>query len=131
MTRTFLNKPDELACYRKLVQLLHPEGLACPRCGSRNVEQHGDSTAAIPPYRCGHCQRCFDAWTGTLLQGAGCAPSEIYAALLCVLDRVARRDVRHNEPRLTGASPGRLSTMVPNTLDGGNPSSVRMGSEVN
>jgi hypothetical protein len=24
---------DEDACYRKLVELLHPEGLSCPRCG--------------------------------------------------------------------------------------------------
>jgi hypothetical protein len=26
---------DEDACYRKLVQLLHPDGLACPACGQR------------------------------------------------------------------------------------------------
>ena len=24
---------DEGACYRKLVELLHPDGLACPACG--------------------------------------------------------------------------------------------------
>ena len=27
---------DEDACYRKLVELLHPEGLSCPRCGQRD-----------------------------------------------------------------------------------------------
>ena len=26
---------DEGACYTKLVELLHPDGLACPRCGER------------------------------------------------------------------------------------------------
>ena len=26
---------DEDACYTKLVELLHPDGLACPRCGER------------------------------------------------------------------------------------------------
>ena len=25
---------DERACYEKLVALLHPGGLACPRCGA-------------------------------------------------------------------------------------------------
>jgi hypothetical protein len=27
---------DEDACYTKLVELLHPDGLACPRCGERH-----------------------------------------------------------------------------------------------
>ena len=27
---------DEDACYAKLVQWLHPGGLACPRCGARD-----------------------------------------------------------------------------------------------
>src|SRR5262249_36763857 len=26
---------DEDACYTKLVELLHPDGLACPRCGEQ------------------------------------------------------------------------------------------------
>jgi hypothetical protein len=26
---------DEGACYTQLVELLHPDGLACPRCGER------------------------------------------------------------------------------------------------
>ena len=24
---------DEQACYQKLIQVLHPQGLVCPRCG--------------------------------------------------------------------------------------------------
>ena len=28
--------PDGVGCYRKLLDLLHPRGLACPRCGARD-----------------------------------------------------------------------------------------------
>ena len=35
MDFSLLDSLDEDACYTKLVELLHPDCLACPRCGER------------------------------------------------------------------------------------------------
>ena len=86
MTRTDSSNHDERTFYRKLLKLLHPDGLACPRCGSRHFNQvSSDYATSVPSYWCSDCTRCFDAWTGTLLQGACCPASEVYRELLCVL----------------------------------------------
>ena len=62
---------DEDACYQKLVGWLHPDGLACPRCGAREgLGVHRRHRAPILDYRCKGCRRVFNAWTGTALQGS-------------------------------------------------------------
>jgi transposase-like protein len=61
---------DDDACYHKLVALLHPEGLACPRCGARDgLAAHRCHRAPVIDYQCGACGRVFNAFTGTALQG--------------------------------------------------------------
>ena len=61
---------DEDACYRKLVALLHPSGLACPRCGARDgLAVHRRHRAPVVDYQCAGCGRVFNAFTGTSLQG--------------------------------------------------------------
>ena len=61
---------DEGACYRKLVELLHPDGLACPRCGQgQRLGVHSHHREPVLDYQCGDCGRVFNAWTGTFLQG--------------------------------------------------------------
>jgi hypothetical protein len=61
---------DEDACSAQLVQWLHPEGLACPRCpeGDR-MGVHRRPRAPIRDLRCGHRGRVFHAVTGTILHG--------------------------------------------------------------
>ena len=49
---------DEDACYTKLVELLHPDGLACPRCGER---QH------LGIHRCHRAPW----WTSSVARAAG------------------------------------------------------------
>ena len=62
---------DEDACYAKLLHWLHPDGLACPRCGARDgLGVHRRHRAPILDYRCKGCRRVFNAWTGTALQGS-------------------------------------------------------------
>ena len=66
---------DEDACYAKLVALLHPDGLACPRCRPPTASA---STAATAP-RCSTtgatgCGRVFNAFTGTALPGTHRTP---------------------------------------------------------
>ena len=66
---------DEDACYARLVGWLHPDGFVCPRC------HQGDRRAVHrrrPPllhYRCGHCKRAFNAFTGTALHGVKRVPA--------------------------------------------------------
>ena len=67
---------DQDACYARLVVLLHPEGLACPRCGSRDSKVHRRHRAPVLDHRCPGCGRVFNAWTGTPLQGVQRRPAE-------------------------------------------------------
>jgi transposase-like protein len=73
---------DEEACYAKLVALLHPDGLACPRCGAHDhLGVHRRHRAPVLDYQCGHCGRVFNAWTGTILQGMQRSPARILLIL--------------------------------------------------
>ena len=61
---------DQDACYAKLLHWLHPDGLACPRCGARDgLAVHRRHRAPILDSRCRACRRVFNALTGTALQG--------------------------------------------------------------
>jgi transposase-like protein len=69
---------DQDACYAKLVQWLHPDGLACPRCRQADrIRVHRAHRAPVRDYRCGHCRRVFNAFTGTILHGTRRRPSEL------------------------------------------------------
>jgi transposase-like protein len=73
---------DEGACYRKLVELLHPDGLACPACGERqHLGVHHRHREPVLDYQCGGCGRVFNAWTGTISQGTHRRPSQILLIL--------------------------------------------------
>ena len=73
---------DEDACYVKLVELLHPHGLACPQCGQRQCLQiHRRHRAPVLDYQCGCCRRVFNAWTKTFLQGTHRRPTQILMIL--------------------------------------------------
>jgi transposase-like protein len=69
---------DEDACYAKLVAWLHPEGLACPRCHRADrMRVHRRHRAPVLDYRCGHCGRVFNAFTGTIVHGNRRRPAEL------------------------------------------------------
>lgn len=53
---------DEDACYQKIVALLHPYGLACPRCDARDgLRVHRRTRDPVLDYRCTTCGRVFNA----------------------------------------------------------------------
>ena len=61
---------DEDACYAKLVEWLHPEGLVCPHChGDDRRMVHRRHRVPILDFRCDRCGRVFNAFTGTILHG--------------------------------------------------------------
>jgi transposase-like protein len=69
---------DEDACYAELVRWLHPDGLACPRCHRADqMRVHRSRRAPARDYRCGHCHRVFNAFTGTILHGTKRRPREL------------------------------------------------------
>jgi len=73
---------DEDTCYRKLVELLHPGGWSCPRCGQRErLGVHSRRRAPVLDYQCGDCGRVFHAWTGTILQGTHRRSSQVLLIL--------------------------------------------------
>jgi len=78
---------DEEACYTKLVQLLHPDGLACPRCKtSDGLGVHRRHRMPVLDYQCSACGRVFNAWTGTALQKTHRRPCQ----LLMILKGIAQ-----------------------------------------
>jgi transposase len=73
---------DQDACYARLVQWLHPHGLACPRCHRDDrMPVHRRGRAPVLDFRCGHCHRVFNAFTGTSLHGAKRRPAELVLIL--------------------------------------------------
>ena len=96
---------DETACYEFLVGLLHPGGLACPRCGDRDhLRVHRRDRAPILAYRCAACRRIFTAFTGTALQGTKRRPVELVLILRGIAQGVPTaqmaRELRCSRPEL-------------------------------
>lgn len=77
---------DQDACYAKLIEALHPDGLACPRCGGDRFGVHRRHREPILDYRCRDCGRVFNAFTGTALQKTGRSP----ASLVLILRGIAQ-----------------------------------------
>ena len=94
---------DKEACYEKLVDLLHPVGLACPRCGGRDgLKVHKRHRAPVLDYRCTACGRVFNAFTGTAFHKTHRRPSEILLILRGISQgettaRLARELKRHRQ----------------------------------
>jgi transposase len=73
---------DEDACYHRLLSWIHPGGLSCPDCRHHDpLHIHRRHREPVLDYRCGHCGRVFNAFTGTALQGLHYRPSTILLIL--------------------------------------------------
>ena len=77
---------DQDAGYTRPVQALHPDGLACPRCGGDRLGVHRRHREPILDYRCRDCRRVFNAFTDTALHKTSRSP----AALVLILRGIAR-----------------------------------------
>ena len=92
---------DEDACYAKLVAVLHPAGLVCPRCRvPEGLKVHRRHRAPVLDYRCEACGRVFNAFTGTEFHKTQRRPSEILLILRGIAQgtptaRLARELKRH------------------------------------
>src|SRR5262245_48876393 len=75
---------DETTCYEELLDLLHPDGLTCPRCGGGrdryDVHRRRDGSPVVD-YRCRDCRRGFNLFTGTPWRGTHRTPARILLIL--------------------------------------------------
>jgi DNA-directed RNA polymerase subunit RPC12/RpoP len=98
---------DEDACYEKLVDVLHPDGLACPRCGGRDaLKVHRRHRAPVLDYRCDACGRVFNALTGTAFHRSTHGPCSLRR---CQLGRRPQTPVLELVPTQPAESPHLVS----------------------
>ena len=58
--------PDDEAAEKWFIHTRWPDGMACPRCGSMNVNKR--TTHKTMPHRCRDCRRYFSAKVGTMME---------------------------------------------------------------
>jgi transposase-like protein len=139
-----VERTNPAACYRFLATVFHPDGFRCPRSRCDNGRHvHAKHRAPVLDYRCAHCARVFNAFTGTPLAGTrrpptqrvliprgiaqGTPTAQLARELGC--DRMHLRDLRHRLQGLAaeaaaepGAVPGTATEadeMFPNAAEKG------------
>ena len=60
--------PDEESAERWWIESRWPAGVACPDCGSMNIQHR--TTRKPQPYRCRDCRKDFSPKTGSVMQGS-------------------------------------------------------------
>ena len=58
--------PDDEAAEKWFIHTRWPTGMACPHCGSTNVQER--TTHATMPHRCRDCRRFFSVKKGTMME---------------------------------------------------------------
>jgi transposase-like protein len=77
-----LDLMDSDACYRFLVDTLHPDGLRCPACRrSDALSVHHRRHRPVLDDRCRRCESVFNAYTGTPLQKTRRSPAQLVLIL--------------------------------------------------
>ena len=60
--------PDEETAEKWFIHTRWPDGMACPRCGSTNVQEK--TTHATMPHRCRDCRKFFSAKVGMVMESS-------------------------------------------------------------
>ena len=59
---------DEAGVEQEFIAARWPNGIACPTCGSVNIQER--PTRKPQPFRCRDCRKDFSVKTGTVMQGS-------------------------------------------------------------
>ena len=59
---------DEEAAEDMFIEARWPNGVACPKCGSLNIQER--PTRKPQPFRCRDCRKDFSVKTNTVMQGS-------------------------------------------------------------
>ena len=73
----FIAMLDPDHCREWLIDWLHPDGPACPRCGYVPKRRAAASWRKGKRVCCYDCKKYYTAWAGTILSGAHMAPGEL------------------------------------------------------
>jgi transposase-like protein len=76
-----LDLMDSDACYRYLLDLLHPDGLRCPGCRGDDFYAHDRHRDPVFDYRCRGCGAVFNAYTGTPFLKTHRSPAQLVLIL--------------------------------------------------
>ena len=68
LTEAIQQFSDENAVERMFIEARWPGGVACPKCGSVNVQER--PTRKPQPFRCRDCRKDFSVKTGTVMEGS-------------------------------------------------------------
>ena len=60
--------PDDESAEKWFIHTRWPDGMACPRCGSVNVNEH--AAHATMPHRCRDCDKRFSVKLGTMMESS-------------------------------------------------------------
>lgn len=97
---------DEQACAAWLERYLHPDGLCCPRCHSRErrvIRRRGP----VPAYRCTRCQGYYTIFSGSVFAKTHQPPSK----LVLMLRGIARGEPTARLARELGVSRKQMHTL--------------------
>ena len=72
---------DERACYDRLVEVLHPDGLACPRCRGTDASIHRYHRDPVLDFRCKGCGAVYNLFSGTDRRKTHFRPSQVVLIL--------------------------------------------------
>jgi transposase-like protein len=65
-----------------LLEHFHPEGLRCPKCGSRSRRTFRETeTSRLTVYRCLECEGIYNLYSGTLFEKKHLRPSQVVLLL--------------------------------------------------
>lgn len=66
-----------------LLEHFHPEGLRCPKCGSRRRRtfRETETSRLITVYRCSECGGIYNLYSGTLFEKKHLRPSQVVLLL--------------------------------------------------
>lgn len=79
--KSYLDSPahwlDKTRCEVSLQELMHPNGLRCPDCSSKNRVFYGTVSGELTRYRCKDCGRTYTVLSGTVFNRSMFGPREI------------------------------------------------------
>ncbi len=111
---------DEKRAERMFVLNRWPNGVTCPKCGSRNFQAR--KTRKPQPYRCRDCRKDFSVKTGTVIQGSNIPLSKwAFATYLMTTNLKGVSSMKlHRDLEVTQKTAWHLTHRIRKAMESGN-----------
>jgi len=104
---------DELSAHRYLEQLLWPDGVCCPRCGSTaRVGKLDGASTRLSTYKCYSCRKPFSLFHGTMMQSSH-VPAHKWLQAVYLTDGGTKSMRPYHLRRILNVSLKTASSMMP------------------